>query len=93
MWKKERVSMTDDRRSEAEPAPRVVERETIVTTGRGSGGGGVLAAVVLLIALVVVLFLVFGRGGLGGGRDADIKVDIRTPDVTLPQAPAPANNQ
>lgn len=54
------------------------ERETIVTTDGGGRGGGTLLAVVLLIALIVVLFLVFGRGMIGGGTeeiDADIKVD------------------
>jgi hypothetical protein len=54
------------------------EKETIVTTDGGGGGGGTLLAVVLLIALLVVLFLVFGRGLMGGGTekiDADIKVD------------------
>ena len=54
------------------------ERETIVTTDGGGRGGGTLLAVVLLIALIVVLFLVFGRGLMGGGADevdADIKID------------------
>ena len=53
------------------------EREVIVTNG-GGGGGGTLVAVLLLIVVVVVLFLVFGRGLLGGGTDkieADVKVD------------------
>ncbi len=56
------------------------ERETIVTTdAEPRGSGGTLLAVVLLIALLVVLFLLFGRGLLGGGEtekiDADIKID------------------
>ena len=42
------------------------ERETIVTTDGGGGGGGMILAIVLLIALIVVLFLVFGRGLIGG---------------------------
>ncbi len=54
------------------------ERATIVTTDGGDRGGGTLLAVVLIIALLVVLFLVFGRGLLGGGPEkieADVKVD------------------
>ena len=52
------------------------EREVIVTNG-GGGGGGALIAVVLLIAVLVVLFLLFGRGLLGGTEkiDADVKID------------------
>lgn len=53
------------------------ERETIVTTD-GGGGGGTILAVVLLIALLVVLFLVFGRGLIGGETEkieADVKID------------------
>jgi len=53
------------------------DREVIVTNG-GGGGGGTLVAVLLLIVVVVVLFLVFGRGLLGGGTEkieADVKVD------------------
>ena len=56
------------------------EREVIVTNG-GGGGGGTLVAVLLLIVVVVVLFLVFGRGLLGGGTEkieADVKVDTPT---------------
>ena len=56
------------------------EREVIVTND-GGGGGGTLVAVLLLIVVVVVLFLVFGRGLLGGGTEkieADVKVDTPT---------------
>jgi hypothetical protein len=54
------------------------EREVIVTSNGGGGGGGVLVAVVLLLVVVVVLFLVFGRGMLGGQTEkieADVKID------------------
>jgi hypothetical protein len=54
------------------------EREVIVTSDGGGGGGGVIVAVLLLIVVVVVLFLVFGRGMLGGETqkiDADVKID------------------
>jgi hypothetical protein len=54
------------------------EREVIVTGDGGGGGGGVLIAVILLVVVVVVLFLMFGRGMLGGNTekiDADVKVD------------------
>ena len=57
------------------------ERETIVTTDRG-GGGGTLLAVVLLIAVLVVLFLMFGRGLIGGGTEkieADVSIDTPAP--------------
>ena len=51
------------------------ERETIVATD-GGGGGGTVVAIVLLLAVVVILFLVFGRGLIGGG-DSDIKADVK----------------
>ena len=61
------------------------ERETIVTTDGGGGGGGMVLAIVLLIALIVVLFLVFGRGLMGGGTEkieADVKIDTPAPGGT-----------
>jgi uncharacterized membrane protein len=60
------------------------EKETIITTDSGGGGGGTILAVVLLIAVLVVLFLVFGRGLIGGGTekiDADISIDTPAPDT------------
>ena len=60
------------------------ERETIVTTDSGGGGGGTILAVVLLIAVLVVLFLLFGRGLIGGGTEkieADVKIDTPAPDT------------
>jgi hypothetical protein len=59
------------------------EKETIVTTDSG-GGGGTILAVVLLIAVLVVLFLLFGRGLIGGGTekiDADVSIDTPAPDT------------
>ena len=53
------------------------ERETIVTTDGGGGGGGMILAIVLLIALIVVLFLVFGRGLIGGGETEKIEADVK----------------
>jgi uncharacterized membrane protein len=54
------------------------EKETIITTDGGGGGGGAILAVVLLIAVLVVLFLLFGRGMLGGADDAtDINADVK----------------
>jgi uncharacterized membrane protein len=55
------------------------EKETIVTTDGGGGGGiGMVAVLLLIVALAVILFLVFGRGMLGGSTqkiDADVKID------------------
>ena len=55
------------------------EKEVIVTSDGGGGGGmGVVAVLLLIVALAVILFLVFGRGMLGGGTqkvDADVKID------------------
>jgi len=47
----------------------------------GGGSAGVVAVLVIFVIIVVALFLVFGRGLLGGGTK---KVDV---NVT---APAPA---
>ena len=81
-----------------EERERIVEREpvverqtTVVSTGGERSGGGTLLAVVLLIAALVVLFLVFGRGLIGGAADeTDIKVDVKAPDVDLPKVDPPA---
>ncbi len=54
------------------------EREVIVTgDGGGGGGAGMIIGVVLVLAVNVVLFLVFGRGLLGGGGTKDINADIK----------------
>ena len=60
------------------------EKETIITTDGGGGGGTTILAVVLLLAVLVVLFLVFGRGLIGGGTEkieADVKIDTPAPDT------------
>ena len=60
------------------------EKETIITTDGGGGGGGTILAVVLLIAVLVVLFLLFGRGLIGGGTEkieADVSIDTPAPDT------------
>ena len=58
------------------------EKEVIVTgDGGGGGGGSAVLIVVAILALLVVLFLVFGRGMLGGGTK-NIKADV---DVTAPK--------
>lgn len=80
----------EERVVESEP---VVERHTtVVSTGGDRGGGGTLLAVVLLIAALIVLFLVFGRGLIGGSADdLNVNVDVKAPDVELPKVdPAPA---
>ena len=54
------------------------EKDVIVTNGGGGGGMGMAAILLLIVALAVILFLVFGRGMLGGGTqkiDADVKVE------------------
>ena len=60
------------------------EKETIITTD-GGGGGTTILAVVLLLAVLVVLFLVFGRGLIGGSTDkidADVSIDTPAPDAS-----------
>ncbi|HEX8098114.1 MAG TPA: hypothetical protein VF507_08765 [Pyrinomonadaceae bacterium] len=49
--------------------------------GGGAGATGVVAVLVIFIIVIVALFLIFGRGLLGGGTK---KVDINV------SAPAPA---
>ena len=59
------------------------EKETIITPDGGGGGGTTILAVVLLLAVLVVLFLVFGRGLIGGSTDkieADVSIDTPAPD-------------
>lgn len=56
------------------------EKEVIVTDGGGGGGGagaGMIIGIVLVLAVIVVLFLVFGRGLLGGSGTKDINADIK----------------
>jgi hypothetical protein len=76
---------------EVEPEPVVERHTTVVSTGGDRGGGGTLLAVVLLVAALVVLFLLFGRGLLSSaGDDLNVNVDVKAPDVNLPEAPPPA---
>jgi hypothetical protein len=77
----------DERERIVEREP-VVERTTIVT-GEG-GGGGALLAVVLLIGVVVLLFLLFGGGFGRASDDLDINIDVKTPEVTVPEVAPPA---
>lgn len=60
----------------------------IVTTG-GDSGAGMIIAVVLAVALVLGGIWLFNSGALntGGGGTT---VQIETPAVTVPAAPAPA---
>jgi predicted metalloprotease len=54
------------------------EKEVIVTSdGGGGGGAGMIIGVVLVLAVIVILFLVFGRGLLGGSGTKDINADIK----------------
>ena len=72
---------------EVEREPVVERRTTVVSTGGDRGGGGTLLAVVLLIALLVVLFLVFGRGLIGGAaEEVDVKVDVEAPELPKPSS-------
>lgn len=79
----------EERIVEREP---VVERHTTVVTGGGDrGGGGTLLAVLLLVVALVVLFLLFGRGLIGGAADkTEIDLKVETPDINLPKADPPA---
>ena len=47
----------------------------------GAGSTGVVAVLVIFVIIIVALFLLFGRGLLGGGTK---KVDV---NVTTPSAP------
>lgn len=53
------------------------EREVIVTEGGRGTGSGMIIGIVLVLAVIVVLFLVFGRGLLGGDGTKDINADIK----------------
>jgi predicted metalloprotease len=67
---------------EVEREPVVERHTTVVSTGgdRGGGGGTIIAVLVLIVA-VIVLFLMFGRGLIGGSEKTDINVDIKTPEL------------
>jgi uncharacterized membrane protein YdfJ with MMPL/SSD domain len=57
----------------------MAERETekiIYTDGGGRGGGATAAIVLLVVAILVILFLVFGRGLLGGSTTKTINADV-----------------
>jgi hypothetical protein len=73
----------EERIVEVEREPVVERHTTVIDTdgGGGRGGGGTLIAVLVLVVGLVVLFLLFGRGLLGG-RDVDI--NVKTPDVSVP---------
>jgi hypothetical protein len=59
-----------------------IERETIVTTGGGTGNGLLIGLVIAVLLVVVVGFVAVQTGGFSfGGHDATIKIDI--PKVTV----------
>jgi hypothetical protein len=71
----------------------VVERHTtVVTSGGGGGGGTALAAALLLIVGLVLLWFLFLRGGEEAGTNIDIGVDVKAPDVDLPDISPPTNS-
>ena len=70
----------EERIVEVEREPVVERHTTVIDTDRGGGGGTVIAVLVLIVGLIV-LFLLFGRGLLGG-RDVDVNVSV--PDVSVP---------
>ena len=60
------------------------ERETVIVNDGGRrGGGGTAIVAIVVIALLVVLFLVFGKGLMGGGETTDVKADI---DISAPKS-------
>jgi hypothetical protein len=72
----------EERIVEVEREPVVERHTTVVDTGGGGGGGGTIVAVLVLIVGLVVLFLMFGRGLIGG--DHDVNVNVKAPDINLP---------
>jgi hypothetical protein len=54
---------------------------TVVESG---GGSGAVWAVLVIVLLAIVAWFVFGRGMVGGGRDTNIKADVK---VETPAAP------
>lgn len=67
---------------EVEREPVVERHTTVVSTGGDRGGGGTIVAVLVLIVALIVLFLLFGRGLIGGAAEStDVKVDIEAPEL------------
>lgn len=61
-----------------------VRHETTIINAGGEHGGSGATLLALVVALLVGIgaFLYFG-GYLGGGRDTDINVNIKTPDINI----------
>ena len=74
---------------EVEREPVVERHTTVVTSGGEGGGGGTLIALLVLIVALVVLFLLFGRGLIGGAADeVDVKVDVKAPELPAANPPS-----
>ena len=59
------------------------ERETVIVNDGGRrGGGGTAIVAIVVIALLVVLFLIFGKGLMGGDGTTDVKADV---DICAPK--------
>ena len=58
------------------------ERETVIVNDTGRRGGGTAIVAIVVIALLVVLFLVFGKGLMGGDGTTDVKADV---DISAPK--------
>jgi hypothetical protein len=48
------------------------------------GGSGAVWAIVVVVLLAIIAWFVFGRGMMGGGKDTNIKADVK---VETPAAP------
>jgi len=70
---------------QAEPAPREVERTTVIDAGGGGGGSGKTLAVVILILVVGLVGVVFLMMQ-GKSRDAANSIGV---NVNLPKVDAP----
>jgi len=80
------VRAMDERDDPVRDPPRVERETTVINTGGGGGGSGGIIAILVLLVLAVIAFVLFS-GVLD--RSSDINVKIKTPDIELPDVPAP----
>ena len=81
--------MTDPNIPEPVEARPEVHNTTIINPPRRSGGSGWIGLLVggLVIVLLIIAFVVFTNGGMSGGRDTNVDINVDLPRPTMPEAP------
>lgn len=85
--------MVEDDRERVRETDREIDRTTIIQSdGDRGGGSGAIVALVALLVIGVLLFLLFGRGLVGGADEGDVNVNVAAPEISVPDVELPDVN-